>query len=291
MIEETLENNSALVKPSRKVEYLVMEPKRNIRSILSIKELWHYRELFVFLALRDIKIRYKQALLGAGWAVIQPILSMIVFTVCFGWFAKIPSDGVHYSIFSFIGMLPWTYFTAALARGSNSLVGNGTLLSKVYFPRIIIPTAAVLGVLIDFLISFSVLLVILPFYKIYPTLEWVALIPLLILMNVMFALGLSLWLSALNIQYRDVSHIIPFFIQLGLYATPIVYPLSMVPEKYKWLVRLNPMTGIIEGFRVLFPMATVDYPSLFISIGVILFISATGTIYFSKIERSFADIL
>src|SRR5471030_1536281 len=215
---------------------------------LRVKELWEYRELLYFLIWRDVKVRYKQTALGAAWAVIQPLMTMIVFSVFFGRLAKMPSDGVPYPVFAYTALLPWQLFANALTESSNSLVGNQNLIKRVYFPRMVVPIAAVLGGLVDFAIAFVVLLAMLAYYGIHPTIAIVTL-PLFVLLAVVTALAVGLWLTALNVQFRDVRYTIPFLTQLWLFATPVAYPSSIIPEKWRWLLGLNPMAGVVEGFR------------------------------------------
>jgi len=258
---------------------------------LRLSDLWAYRELLWFLVWRDIKVRYKQAVLGVAWAVIQPVATVLIFTLFFGRLAKIPSDNLPYPLFALAAMLPWNYFTGALTRGSQSLVGASHLISKVYFPRLTVPISAVLSGLVDYAITWVVLIVVMAFYGFYPSWDWLLVAPALTLLTLGLALGLSLWLSALNVKYRDVSHVLPFMVQLWMFATPIVYPLSLVPEKYQWLVSLNPMTGVIESFRLLLLHQSINGQALMFSLGIMVVILISGAIYFSKTERSFADVI
>jgi lipopolysaccharide transport system permease protein len=224
-----------------------IEPPKGWASI-GLRELWDYRELLYFLTWRDVKVRYKQTALGAAWAIIQPLFMMLVFSLFFGRLAKIPSDGIPYPIFTFCALLPWQLFAHALTESSNSLVANERLITKVYFPRLVVPIAAVLGGLVDFAVAFGILLVMMLYYGIVPTWAIVTL-PGFILLAVMTALGVGLWLSALNVKYRDVRYTINFLIQFWLFATPVAYPSSLVPEKWRALYGLNPMAGVVEGFR------------------------------------------
>jgi len=268
---------------------LVIEPSRGWAS-LNLRDLWHYRELLYFLTWRDIKVRYKQTVLGAAWAIIQPLFSMIVFTLFFGRLAKMPSDGLPYPIFNYCAMLPWTYFSNALTSSGNSLVGSANLITKVYFPRLIVPGSAVLAGLLDFAIAFVVLIGLLFYYGLTP--GWgVALVPGLLLLTLIVALGVGLWLSALNVQYRDIRYAIPFLIQLWMFCTPIVYPLSLVPEKYRLWYSLNPMAGVIEGFRSALLGRPFQWGPLGLAtlVGMILLVS--GAFYFRRMEKTFADVV
>jgi lipopolysaccharide transport system permease protein len=256
-----------------------------------LAELWAYRSLFFFLVWRSIKVRYAQTVMGLGWAVIQPLMTMLVFTVVFGKFANIPSDGVPYPIFSFAALVPWAYFSHALAGSTNSLVGNTNLITKVYFPRLIIPYAPVLSALVDFSIAFAILLVMMLGYGTLPAAGAVIMIPLLLMIAVMTAAGVGCWLSAINIQYRDVKHMTTFLIQLWMYATPIVYPLSIVPDAYRPIYMLNPMVGVTEGFRTfLLGTGSVTWTLLSISAGGSVLLFVTGSLYFRRTERIFADV-
>ncbi len=258
---------------------------------LKTKELWEYRELLFFLAWRDISVRYKQTLLGAAWAIIQPFFTMIVFSLFFGRLGKIPSDGVPYPIFSYAALLPWQYFSSALTNSSGSLVGSANLLSKVYFPRLIIPMASVLPAIIDFMIAFIVLLAMMLFYGIFPT--WnVIWLPLFLLLALVTATGVGLWLSAMNVQYRDIRYTLPFIAQLWLFASPVAYPSSMIPEQWRLLYGLNPMAGVIEGFRwALLGTETAPSPLIGVSGLVALILLVSGAFYFRYMEKTFADVV
>jgi lipopolysaccharide transport system permease protein len=258
---------------------------------LDLRELWRYRGLFFFLVWRDVKVRYAQTVLGAGWAVLQPVLSMVVFTVIFGRFAKIPSDGVPYSVFALAALVPWTYFSTALTGASESLVASTNLLTKVYFPRLVIPFAPVLAGLIDFAIAFAVLLALMLAFGFVPSTSALALIPVRVMVMVMTAAGAGCWLSALNLQYRDIRYVVPFLMQVWMFASPIVYPMSIVPERYRTVYALNPMVGVIEGFRSsLLGTTTVPWSTIGISAlaGAVLMVS--GTYYFHRMEDAFADV-
>lgn len=253
--------------------------------------MWQYRELMYFLVWRDVKVRYKQTVLGAGWAILNPLLTMAVFSAIFGNFAKIPSEGVPYPIFAFVALLPWNFFAGAIGRAGNSLVGSANLITKVYFPRLIVPIAATLSGLVDFAIAFVILLLMMLAYGIRPgVLLWT--LPLYMVLALMSALGAGLWLAALNVKYRDVGYVIPFLVQIWMYVSPVAYPSSIVPAQWRFLYGLNPMTGVIEGFRVaLLGTSTVDGLTLGISIGVVAVILVTGLIYFQQTEETFADVV
>src|SRR6266550_6211479 len=256
-----------------------------------LKELWEYRELLYFLTWRDIKVRYKQTVLGAAWAIIQPFFMMVVFSLFFGRLAKIPSDGIPYPIFTFCALLPWQLFAHALTESSNSLVGNQNLITKVYFPRLVVPIAAVLGGLVDFAVAFAILLVLMFYYGIVPTWAIVTL-PGFILLAVMTALGVGLWLSALNVKYRDVRYTINFLIQFWLFATPVAYPSSIVPAKWRALYGLNPMAGVVEGFRwALLGKQEAPGAMLWVSVAVVILILIGGLYYFRRMEQQFADVV
>ena len=254
-------------------------------------ELWHYRELFYFMVWRDVKIRYKQTLLGATWAIIQPFFTMIVFTLFFGRLAKMPSDGIPYPVFSYSALVPWTYFAGAISLAGNSLVGNANLITKVYFPRVAIPASAVLSGLLDFAIASTVLLGIMAYYGVQ--FSWGLLLwPLLVVPLVLLALGVGMILAALNVKYRDVKYTIPFLLQIWLFITPIIYPTSIIPERFRFLIALNPVSGIIEAFRAsLLPTRQVDWQLLGTSFAVITVIFTIGMLYFRKTERNFADLV
>lgn len=267
----------------------VIEPTRGFVAI-DVRELWHYRDLLYFLTWREISIRYKQTVLGFMWAVIQPLLTMMVFTVFLGRLAKVPSDGIPYPVFSYLGLLPWTYFANAVTRSGISLVSNANLLSKVYFPRLLIPLSGTLSALVDFAVAFVILIVLMLIYSIPITASLLLVIPLTILTSVA-ATGVGMWLSALNVQYRDVQHAVPFLIQLWMFATPVVYPASEVPERWRLLFALNPMAGVIEAYRAAALDRPIDWQALGVSVGVILLVTAIGAWQFRKMERRFADIV
>ncbi|MBA2526438.1 MAG: ABC transporter permease [Pyrinomonadaceae bacterium] len=260
-------------------------------SSIGLKELWAYRELLYFLVWRDVKVRYKQTALGAVWAIIQPFMMMVVFSLFFGYLAKVPSDGIPYPIFTFCALLPWQLFAHALTESSNSLVANERLITKVYFPRLVVPIAAVLGGIVDFAVAFVILLVMMLYYGIVPTWALVTL-PGFILLATMTALGVGLWLSALNVQYRDVRYTIGFLIQIWLFATPVAYSSSLVPERWRPLYGLNPMAGVVEGFRwALLGKSSPPGALLAVSIAVVILILIGGLYYFRRMEQQFADLV
>ena len=267
----------------------VLEPPRGWRA-LDLRELWRYRELLWVLTERDIKVRYKQTVLGFAWAIIQPVMLMVVFSVFFGGLAKMPADGLPYPIFVYAGLLPWTFFANAIGNSANSLVGSANLVSKVYFPRLVVPLSAAGAGLVDLAIATLILLVLMAWYGV----GWSAnllLAPLLVAGVVFIALGVGVALSALTVSYRDFRYIIPFMIQFWMFATPVVYPASLVPRQYRWLLFLNPMAGFIEGFRSAFLGAPFDWAAIAISLGVAVAIFAAGVAYFETVERRFADII
>lgn len=258
---------------------------------LGLGELWEYRELLYFLTWRDIKVRYKQTVLGAAWAIIQPFFTMVVFSLFFGRLAGIPSDGIPYPLFAYTALVPWSFFAGGLNNSANSLVGNANLLKKVYFPRLAIPLSTVLAGVIDFVLAFVVLLGMLLFYGMVPTLNIVWL-PLLVLLALVTALGVGLWLSALNVQFRDVRYTIPFLTQFWLFATPIAYPSTLLAEPWRTLYGLNPMVGVVEGFRWAL-LGTATAPGLMILVSALaaLGLLVSGAYYFRRMEKSFADVV
>jgi lipopolysaccharide transport system permease protein len=268
---------------------ITIEPQRGWVS-LELKDLWRYRELLFLLTWRDIKVRYAQTLLGASWAVLQPLLTMVIFSIIFGQLAKLPSDGIPYPIFTYTALLPWQLFSFSLTNSSQSLVGSQNLVSKVYFPRLIIPIASVLPGLVDFAISFLVLIGMLLYYQIPFTARILAL-PLFLLLAVMSALAVGLWLSALNVKYRDIRYVVPFMTLFWQYSTPVAYSASLIPEKWRLLYGLNPMTGVVEGFRwALLGSGRVD-GMVWLSIVIIFVILLSGLVYFKRMEATFADVI
>ena len=271
--------------------FTVYERKRGWAA-LDLRELWSYRELLYFLTWRDVLVRYKQAVLGVAWAILQPFLTMIVFTLVFNRMLKVPSSDptLPYAVFSFSGLLAWNFFSGALGRSGVSLVGNANLLTKVYFPRLVIPFSAVLAGLVDFVISFVILLVIMAAYGIAPQWETVFL-PLFVLLAIISALAVSLWLSALNVLYRDVQYLIPFLVQLWMFVSPVIYPIDKIPQSLRVVFSLNPMTGVIGGFR--WALLGQQFPGryLWISTGVVVVLLLGGLFYFKRMERMFADVV
>lgn len=275
----------------KKDDVLIIRPTRGWGA-LNLGELWLYRELIYFLTWRDLKVRYKQTALGAAWAIIQPFLTMVVFSVFFGGLLKVASDNVPYPIFSYTALLPWGVFAKALTDAGRSLVLNRSMITKVYFPRLIVPLASVLAGVVDFLIAFVVLLGMMWWFHITPTLSAVWAVPLLLLLSLVTALGVGLWLSALNVVYRDIGYILPFLTQLWFYLTPIVYPSTKVPEKWRLLYALNPMVGVVEGFRwALLNTKTAPGPMIAVSVVIAILILISGLFYFRRMERIFADIV
>ena len=289
MREDTLAN------PMRPLEDesqrpVIIEP---VKSWLSFDfgEVWEYRELLYFFLWRDLKVRYKQTILGGIWVILQPLMPMIVFSVFFGLLARVPSDNLPYPIFTFTALLPWHLFASVFYASSGSLVANQSMITKVYFPRLLIPLSILLGGLIDFLIPFPLLIGMLYYYGI--GLTWTALyVPLFLLLTLLSALGLGLWSSALHVQYRDVHHIINFLTQFLMFATPIFYPASLVPDRWRLLYGLNPMVGVVEGFRwALLGQGQPFHPSIFLSIPIVLLVLISGLLYFNRVEKTFADHL
>lgn len=258
---------------------------------LRLDELWAARELLAFLVWRDVKVRYKQTALGAAWAVLQPLLTMVVFSVFFGRLAKMPSDGVPYPLFSFAALVPWTFFAGGLTQSANSLVSSANLIKKVYFPRLIVPAATVLSEGVDFAIAFVVLLILMAWYGVAPTAN-VVFLPGFVLLAVTTSLGVGLWLSALNVEYRDIRYMVPFITQFWLFATPIAYPSSLLSEPWRTVYGINPMVGVVDGFRwALLGAARPPLGMLAMSAAVALVLLFSGASYFRKMERSFADVV
>ena len=275
---------------SAEVPVTVIEPSRGWVS-LRLRALWRSRELLYFLIWRDVKVRYKQTLLGAAWAILQPLLTMVVFSIFFGKLARMPSDGVPYPLFAYVALVPWTFFANGLILSSGSLVSNQTLLRKVYFPRLVIPISAVASGLIDFGIAFVVLLGLAARYGVTPTSHMLWL-PALVLLALVTALGVGLWFSALNVLYRDIQYVVPFLVQVWLYATPIVYPSSLVPERWRTLYALNPMVGVVEGFRwALLGTGTAPGPMILVSAAAALMLMIGGLFFFRRMEKSFSDVV
>ena len=269
---------------------IVIRPSRGWAP-LQLRELWEYRELLYFLVWRDVKVRYKQTTLGAAWAVIQPFFTMVVFSIFFGRLARLPSDGVPYPVFAYCALVPWSYFATSLAQSGNSLVEHQRLITKVYFPRLMVPAASVVAGLVDFVIAFVVLLGMLLYYDITPSLR-IAVLPGFVLLALLTSLGVGLWLSALNVRYRDVRYTIPFLIQLWLFVTPVAYSSSLVPEGWRTVYGLNPMTSVVEGFRWAL-LGKSDPPGAMLAISVlsVLGVLLGGLFYFRRVERGFADVV
>lgn len=268
---------------------VVIEPSKSWVAI-NLQDLWNYRDLLYILTMRDIKVRYKQTVLGAAWAILQPLFTMIVFTIFFGRLAGVPSDGVPYPLFAFAGLLPWTFFSNAVTTSSNSLVGNANLITKVYFPRMIIPIASVAGGLIDLAISFCLLIPMMIFYKAGFSVN-LLMLPVITVLTSLLAIGVGMWMSALNVKYRDIKYVLPFVIQIGMFASAVIYPTSLIPEKYRWLMTLNPVAGFVEGFRA----ACFGHAFNWLHIGVATLMTFVILVFaaynFRKMERSFADLI
>jgi len=286
--EERLEVKSVATQSDLPVT--IIRPSRGWIS-LNLRELWEYRELLYFLSWRDIKVRYKQTVLGVVWAIIQPFFSMIVFSLFFGRLAQIPSDGIPYPIFSYAALVPWTFFANGLIQSSNSLVGSANLIKKVYFPRLVIPISAVLSGVVDFVLAFVVLLGMMLFFGVTPT--WNVLwLPLLLLLALVTSLGVGLWLTAMNVQFRDVRYAVPFLVQAWMFATPIVYPSSLLSEPWRTLYGINPMAGVVEGFRwALVGTETTPGPMVVVSALVAVMLLISGAFYFRRMEKTFADVV
>jgi lipopolysaccharide transport system permease protein len=268
----------------------IVQPRRAFWD-LELRDLWEYRELLFFLIWRDVKVRYKQTALGVAWAVLQPLMATLIFSIFFGRLARMPSDGIPYPVFAYVAMVPWQYFANALTESSNSLVASQNVIKKVYFPRIIIPLGSVLAGLVDFCFAFIVLIGMMYHYGIAPS-RSIFLFPVFLLLAVATALAAGLWLSALNVQFRDVKHTIPFLTQFWMFATPVVYPTSLIPEKWRMWYGLNPMAGVVDGFRwAILGRAGKPSPMIWVSAGAVAVLLVGGYLYFRKMETSFADIV
>ena len=278
--------------PALKTDVLVTEIQPSSGWVaVRLGELWEYRELLYFLIWRDLKVRYRQTLLGASWAILQPFSTMVVFTVFFGRIAGLPSDGIPYPLFAYTALVPWTFFAQGLTLSSNSIVANQALIRKVYFPRLVIPIATIASIVVDFAIASLVLLMMMAYYGVVPTahLAW---LPLLFLLALVTALGAGLWLSALNVLYRDVQYIVPFIVQVWLFSTPIVYPSSLIPAEWRSLYGLNPMAGVVEGFRwALLDTDTRPGPMVLASAVAAVVLLVGGLLFFRRMERSFSDVV
>jgi len=288
-VETTTAETAGSGKNEAPVPTIIIRPPRKWVPV-DFKELWEYRELLYFFTWRDVKLRYKQTGLGIAWAVIQPLLMMVIFSVFFGGLAKIPSDGIPYPLFTLAALLPWTLFAEGMTRSTISMVSNANIMTKVYFPRLIMPVASIMSPLVDFCVAFGILILMMIYYGFVPTFN-VIFLPLLIIFAMMTSLAIGLWLSALNVKYRDFQYTVPFLIQIWLFASPVVYPASMVPEQWRFIYALNPMSGVIEGFR--WALLGTNPPStmIFISLGVVIVLLVSGVFYFRRMEQYFADIV
>lgn len=275
---------------SEKIPTVKIQPSAGLFD-LDLDALWHYRELLYFLVWRDVKVRYKQTVIGIGWAVFQPLMTMVIFTTVFSYFAKMPSDGLPYPLFSYTALLPWTFVSQAISRSGTSLVGEAQLIRKVYFPRIIMPLAASVTPAVDFLVALFLLPLLMAWFGI--TFGWqIILFPVFLLVALLTALAVSLWLSALNVRYRDVGHAIPFFIQLWMFASPVLYPLSVIPDHWLAIYSLNPMVGVIEGFRwALLGQTSATVEIVLPSVLIVFVLLLGGIVYFKRMERIFADVI
>ncbi len=275
------------------IQHLVIEPVSGWKP-LDPHDLWRYRELFYFLTWRDVKVRYKQTSLGAAWAVLQPLGNMLLFTLLFGRLAKLPSDGIPYPLFAYAGLLPWTFFANAVGSSGNSLVGSSHLITKVYFPRMIIPAWAILAGLVDLGISFVVMVALMVWYGV-PISSSILMMPILVLLTAILALGVGMWLSALHVRYRDIRYLIPFLIQFWMFATPVIYPASLMPERYRMIYFLNPMSGLIEAYRVALlggvNGAGFNLVTLGMAGGLAILMLIYAIYHFRRMEKTFADIV
>lgn len=267
----------------------VIKPQKGWR-LLDWRELWAYRELLYVLTMRDIKVRYKQTVLGFAWAIIQPVMMMLVFSIFFGRLAQMPSEGYPYPIFVYAALLPWTFFSNSITNSANSLIGSASLVSKVYFPRMLIPLSSVGSGLVDFAIAAAILLALMIYYGVSLTFNLLV-APVLVASVVLTALGVGTWLAALNVAYRDFRYVVPFMVQFWMFATPVVYPASLVPRQWQWVLYLNPMAGVIEGFRSAFLSRPFDVPGMLVSLAIAAILFGAGIMYFEKVERQFADII
>jgi lipopolysaccharide transport system permease protein len=283
-------NTVAIHKAGAAANVTVIRPTRGFSS-LRLKDLWEYRDLMYFLMWRDVKVRYKQTAIGTAWVILQPLVTMLIFTAIFGILVRVPSEGLPYSVFLYTALVPWSYFSEAISRGGGSVVANTNLISKVYFPRLVIPIASIITPVIDFLLSFVILLGLITWFDIRPT--WAIMtLPLFFLFTVMTALAVSLWFSALNVRYRDVSYTIPFVIQVWMFASPIIYPIGIIPFKWRLLYSLNPLVGVITGFRwALLGKGSPDFWTMGISLAGVILLLTGGILYFRRMERTFADII
>lgn len=287
--EVQLENPSLSSANLPEEPLVIIEPNKGW-STLDLSDLWAFRELLYFLTWRDVKVRYKQTELGVAWAIIQPLFTMLVFTLFFGRLAGVPSDNVPYPVFAYAGLLAWTFFANAITNSGNSLVGSANLITKVYFPRMIIPGAAVAAGLVDFAIAFVILVLLMIYYRVMIT--WsILMFPVVVLLTTLLALGMGMWLSALNVKYRDVRFALPFLVQLWMFVSPVIYPASFLPAKFRWLLSLNPMTGIIEGYRSSLFGLPFNWIALAASAAITLILLIYSSYSFRRMEKSFADIV
>jgi lipopolysaccharide transport system permease protein len=268
---------------------VVIQPSRKW-NLLNLKDIWAYRELLFFLTWRDVKVRYKQTALGAAWAILQPLFMMLIFTIFFGRLAGVGSSGIPYPLFALAGLVPWTFFANAITASGNSLVGSAHLITKVYFPRLIVPAAAMLAGLVDFVLAFLLLCLLMIYYRVALTVQ-ILFLPVLVLLTALFSLGVGTWMSALNVKYRDVRFALPFLIQLWLFVSSVILPSSSIPPKWRWLLMFNPMSGIIEGYRSALFGLPFDWPALSVAAVLTLLVLLYAIYAFTRVERSFADII
>lgn len=269
---------------------VIVNESQDTLASLNLQEIWACRELLYFLTWRDVKVRYKQTAMGAAWAIIQPLFMMLTFAVFFGLLIGVPTDGLPFMLFFYCGLMPWTFFSSAVSAGSGSLVGSSNLITKVYFPRVIVPAAAVGALLVDLLITLAILVGLGIYFGIHLT--WnLAMLPVLILMTIVLAFEFALWLSALTVKYRDIRHALPFVLQLWMFLTPIVYPLSVVPEKWRWLMYINPLTGIVEGVRAVFTAQHFNWTAIAFTTVALVVMLLWSVHTFRRIEKSFADLI
>lgn len=274
----------------RGAHFMRIQPSKGWIS-LRLSDLWEYRELFYFLVWRDVKVRYKQTALGAVWAIIQPLFTVVIFSLFFGRLAKVPSDGIPYPLFSFTALVPWTFFSYGLNQSSNSLVGSSNLITKVYFPRLTVPISSVIAGTVDFVLAFAVLLLMMVYYHVSAT-RHIIFLPVFFLLTLTTSLGVGLWLSALNVKFRDVRLVLPFLVQLWMFATPIAYPSSLLHEPWRTVYGLNPMVGVVEGFRwALLGVKAQPGPMVYVSAAISLLLLFGGAIYFRRMEKTFADLV
>jgi homopolymeric O-antigen transport system permease protein len=290
MLDSPSDNSQPAIRNPQSEKPLVSIRAGGKFASVDLKSLWAYRELLYFLTWRDVKVKYKQTALGAAWAVIQPLFTMIVFSIFFGKLASLPSDGIPYPLFAYAALMPWNFFSNAVNSSGNSLVGSAHLITKVYFPRMIIPAAAVAAGLIDLMIAFGAMIVLMIYYSV--GLTWNLLMaPALIILLALLAAAVGMWTSALYVKYRDIRYALPFAIQLTMFATPIIYPVTIAPERWRWMLKLNPLTGIIEGYRASFFGRPFDWPALAISAAITAALLVYSTFHFRRVERTFADIV